>query len=197
MGGLVMDRGIFIGSLVYLSILCSACVFRNSSESGAESKNGTGSIADTKDIKSNLSRDSGNIGAVSAIEDSKSLTRGGNEGLNADVYRENVKLREANFKQQAKSLKNAYKNFFPIGAAVLPRDVTDANIASFLKTQYSSLTPANHMKPTYIQPKEGQFVWTNADLIANFAKNNGLKRRGHTLVWPQQMPKWMYQDGNK
>ncbi|MCL4640023.1 MAG: endo-1,4-beta-xylanase [Pseudosphingobacterium sp.] len=99
--------------------------------------------------------------------------------------------------QTTTSLKNVYKNYFPIGAAILPRDIENPKIATFLKEQYSSVTAANHMKPTYLQPREGVFEWKQADLIANFAKSNGMKLRGHTLVWSQQMPKWMYRDGNK
>jgi endo-1,4-beta-xylanase len=48
------------------------------------------------------------------------------------------------------------------------------------------------MKPSSIQPVEGQFNWENADKIVKFAKENGMEMRFHTLVWHQQVPNWFF-----
>jgi endo-1,4-beta-xylanase len=100
--------------------------------------------------------------------------------------------------QQTKTLKQAYANYFPIGAAIEPKDfVNNKPVTDLILREFSSITAANQMKPTYLEAKEGVFTWKNGDAVADFAMNNGLKLRGHCLVWPQQMPKWMYRDGNK
>ena len=50
------------------------------------------------------------------------------------------------------------------------------------------------MKPDSIQPSEGQFIWTNADRIVEFAKENNMQVRFHTLVWHTQVGAWFFQD---
>lgn len=100
--------------------------------------------------------------------------------------------------QQTKTLRQAYANYFPVGAAIEPKDfVNNKAVSDLIIREFSSITAANQMKPTYLEGKEGVFTWKNGDAVADFAMNNGLKLRGHCLVWPQQMPKWMYRDGNK
>ncbi|GAA4785599.1 endo-1,4-beta-xylanase [Olivibacter ginsenosidimutans] len=95
------------------------------------------------------------------------------------------------------SLKDAYRNYFPIGAAVLPNQINNSKIANLITTQFSSITAANDMKPTYLQPKEGVFNFNVGDKIVSFATKNNMKVRGHTLVWPRKMPKWFYYSQGK
>lgn len=88
----------------------------------------------------------------------------------------------------------AFAGDFDIGAAVNVRTVDSA--AALLKAQYNSLTAENEMKPVSIQPSEGTFTFDNADKIADFAAANGLKLRGHTLVWHNQTPNWFFEGKN-
>jgi GH35 family endo-1,4-beta-xylanase/enterochelin esterase-like enzyme len=50
------------------------------------------------------------------------------------------------------------------------------------------------MKPEPTEPQEGRFNWENADRIANFARQNGIKLRGHCLMWHSQIGRWMLND---
>ena len=50
------------------------------------------------------------------------------------------------------------------------------------------------MKPQPTEPAYGQFNWENADKIANFCRSNGIKLRGHCLMWHAQIGEWMYKD---
>ena len=50
------------------------------------------------------------------------------------------------------------------------------------------------MKPDGLQPIEGQFTWKDADAIVDFAEQNQMKLRGHTLVWHNQIPGWFFLD---
>jgi endo-1,4-beta-xylanase len=92
-----------------------------------------------------------------------------------------------------KGLKDYYKKYFPIGAAVSAQALkTDE--AQLILNQFNSLTAENAMKMGPIHPKENEYFWTNADSIVAFAQRNQLKLRGHTLCWHRQTPAWMFKD---
>ena len=95
---------------------------------------------------------------------------------------------------QAQGLKDAYKNYFKIGVAVNQRNVVDPVQTDLIKREFNSVTAENDMKPEPTEPKEGVFNWEGADRIANFCRQNGLKMRGHCLMWHSQIGKWMYED---
>ena len=94
----------------------------------------------------------------------------------------------------AQGLKDAYKDYFMIGVAVNQRNVTNAEQSALIKREFNSMTCENDMKPEPTEPREGQFNWENADRIANFARANGIKLRGHCLMWHSQIGSWMLGD---
>ena len=94
----------------------------------------------------------------------------------------------------AQGLKDAYKDYFTIGVAVNVRNVTDAAQMDLIKKEFNSITAENDMKVALIQPKEGEFHWENADKIANFCRQNGIRLRGHNLCWHNQFADWMFED---
>ncbi len=94
----------------------------------------------------------------------------------------------------AQGLKDAYKDYFMIGVAVNQRNVTNAQQMALIKKEFNSMTCENDMKPEPTEPREGQFNWENADRIADFARANGIKLRGHCLMWHSQIGQWMYND---
>lgn len=99
-----------------------------------------------------------------------------------------------NAHQQAPpTLKAAYKDYFPIGVAVAPRNLTGPE-AELIVQQFSSVTPENAMKMGPIHPEENRYFWKDADAIVDFAQTNGLKVRGHTLCWHSQTPRWFFTD---
>ena len=95
--------------------------------------------------------------------------------------------------ENVKGLKDYYKNYFPIGVAVTPRDLT-GDEAKLILREFNSLTPENAMKMGPIHPKENEYYWKDADSIVNFAQHHGLKVRGHNLCWHEQMPAWLFKD---
>src|SRR6187551_2266367 len=93
----------------------------------------------------------------------------------------------------AKGLKDYYKDYFLMGVAVTPRNLHGEDSA-LIVTHFNSLTAENAMKMGPIHPKENEYFWKDADEIANFAKNHGLKIRGHNLCWHSQAPAWMFKN---
>lgn len=90
-------------------------------------------------------------------------------------------------------LKDFYKDYFDIGAAIGPGN-TEGEDAEFLKNHFNSITAENVMKPGPIHPEENRYAWENADKIVDFAVANGMKVRGHTLCWHTQAAEWMFTD---
>ena len=96
---------------------------------------------------------------------------------------------------QAQGLKDVYKDYFMIGVAVNQRNVSNPEQAALVKKEFNSMTAENDMKPEPTEPREGEFNWENADRIANFARANGIKLRGHCLMWHSQIGRWMTAEG--
>lgn len=82
---------------------------------------------------------------------------------------------------------------FPVGAAV--RNATIAGVhGDLLEKHFNSLTSENDMKWDATEPSEGTFTFTSADQQVAFAEANGMRVRGHTLQWHQQVPAWVFTD---
>ena len=92
------------------------------------------------------------------------------------------------------ALKDTYKDKFMIGVAVNPRNITDSMQSALVCREFNSMTSENDMKPQPTEPAQGKFNWTGADRVANFARQNGIKLRGHCLVWHNQIGDWIYTD---
>jgi endo-1,4-beta-xylanase len=97
--------------------------------------------------------------------------------------------------QPGKGLKDYYKDYFPIGVAVNLNSLRGDDSALIMK-EFNSITPENDMKMSPIHPAENGYNWRNADVIVAFAQRNGLKIRGHNLVWhyESQTPQWIFKD---
>lgn len=89
-------------------------------------------------------------------------------------------------------LYEAFSQSFDIGAAVNTRTIQTQK--ELLAYHYNSVTPENEMKFESLHPSEEMYTFERADEIASFAKAQGMKLRGHTLVWHNQTPDWMFQD---
>jgi endo-1,4-beta-xylanase len=90
------------------------------------------------------------------------------------------------------SLAQKYAALFPIGAAVDPQSIHTH--AELLKRHFNSITTENEMKFESVHKEEGKFDYAAADQAVAFAKSNGMKIRGHALVWHRQTPDWVFSD---
>ena len=79
----------------------------------------------------------------------------------------------------------------PYGAAVRGSalGVNEAYRAA-LAARCQILVPEGEMKWADLRPERGLYQFEKADRIAEFARSNGQRLRGHTLVWYGAMPEW-------
>lgn len=93
-----------------------------------------------------------------------------------------------------KSLKEAYADYFNVGVAVNMRNISDPAQQALIAKEYNSVTAENAFKLVSTQPQEGVWTLSQADSIADFCRANGIKVRGHNLLWHTQVGDWLFYD---
>lgn len=104
-------------------------------------------------------------------------------------------------------LKTAFEPYFKIGAAISRWNLHTPAYVKLLKTQFNSFTCENDMKPMFFIDKHlcrtepekydlaPALTFENAIPYLEFAKENRIPMRGHTLVWHNQTPQWFFHKG--
>ncbi|MET0274657.1 MAG: endo-1,4-beta-xylanase [Phenylobacterium sp.] len=80
------------------------------------------------------------------------------------------------------------------GSAVsAPGGLDDARYRKLLLDECGIIVPENELKLYTIKAQQEGFAFARADRLAAFARDNGLKFRGHTLLWNRDefAPKWL------
>lgn len=104
-------------------------------------------------------------------------------------------------KEEAKNLKDAFKEDFKVGVAVNPYQLKDEQTKKIILENFNSITMENGMKPEAIldqraseNSKDGMPAINEENLeeCLSLAKDNGLVLRGHCLVWHNQTPEWFF-----
>ena len=70
---------------------------------------------------------------------------------------------------------------FNIGVAIAPEPLYYENVGK----EFNSVVATNHFKPGKLlkDPLNWEFDFSKADELLEFAESNGMRMRGHTLVW--------------
>ncbi|CAL9334315.1 endo-1,4-beta-xylanase [Streptomyces sp. enrichment culture] len=77
------------------------------------------------------------------------------------------------------------------GTAIASGKLGDSAYTTIANREFNSVTAENEMKIDATEPQRGQFNFTAADRVYNWAVQNGKQVRGHTLAWHSQQPAWM------
>lgn len=77
-----------------------------------------------------------------------------------------------------------------IGTALTTRHLQEAAYAE-KALEFNYVTPEDEMKWANTEPTRNQFRFTEADQVVDFALDNDMKVKGHTLVWYNQLPAWV------
>jgi len=70
-------------------------------------------------------------------------------------------------------------------------NVIAGSAPSDFKTYWNQVTPENAGKWGSVESTRDVMSWTGLDLAYNYAKDNDLPFKQHTLVWGQQQPGWI------
>ena len=94
------------------------------------------------------------------------------------------------------TLKDIFKDKFLIGAALNDAQCSerDQQGSTLAKTQFNTSTPENVLKWGLVHPKPGVYNFAPPDRYVDFGEKNGMVIIGHTLVWHNQIPSWVFQD---
>ncbi|PZH08781.1 1,4-beta-xylanase [Streptomyces sp. NTH33] len=77
------------------------------------------------------------------------------------------------------------------GAAVAANHLGESAYAATLDREFNQVTPENEMKWDATEGTRNTFTFGAADQIVSHAQSQGMKVRGHTLVWHSQLPSWV------
>ncbi|WP_396448635.1 endo-1,4-beta-xylanase [Actinomadura sp.] len=77
------------------------------------------------------------------------------------------------------------------GTAIASGRLNDSTYTTIANREFNMVTAENEMKIDATEPNRGQFNFSSADRIYNWAVQNGKQVRGHTLAWHSQQPGWM------
>lgn len=77
-----------------------------------------------------------------------------------------------------------------VGAALASSHINEGAYQTAAK-EHSYMTPENEMKWQNVEPQQNQFNFGSADQLVSFAQQNGIKVKGHTLVWHNQLASWV------
>jgi endo-1,4-beta-xylanase len=92
--------------------------------------------------------------------------------------------------QTLQGLAAAHGRYF--GSATDNPELSDTAYTAILGGgEFGQTTPGNSMKWDTVEPTQGTFSYTKGDAVVTFAQQHGLKVRGHTLVWHNQLPGWV------
>lgn len=98
----------------------------------------------------------------------------------------------------APALQDVFEDDFMIGAALNPSQFyqQDEGEAALVKTHFNTVTPENTMKWARIHPEPGTYDFEGADRFVEFGEEHDMFTVGHTLVWHNQTPDWVFENEN-
>ena len=98
--------------------------------------------------------------------------------------------------QERPSLKDAFKDSFVVGAAINRAQIyeEDTRGAAIVKAQFNAITPENTLKWEAVHPKPDTYDFEAPDRYVAFGEKYHMYIVGHTLIWHNQTPGWVFQD---
>jgi len=94
------------------------------------------------------------------------------------------------------TLKETFKGKFLIGAAINQMQFSgqDERSADLVRVQFNSITPENILKWESVHPQADKYNFDGPDKYVAFGEMNQMTIIGHTLVWHNQTPKWVFKN---
>ena len=101
-------------------------------------------------------------------------------------------------RQQESALNVAFKNSFMVGAAINQNQFSerDPRGVTIITTQFNSITAENALKWESVHPEPGKYNFEGPDRYVAFGEKYHMFIVGHTLVWHNQTPRWVFEDAS-
>lgn len=95
------------------------------------------------------------------------------------------------------SLKKVFKNDFYIGAALNGNQVSgkDPKATAITEQHFNSISPENLLKWESVHPAPDKYNFAPVDAYVAFGDKHDMFIIGHNLVWHNQTPDWVFEDG--
>ncbi|MEY9840100.1 endo-1,4-beta-xylanase [Streptacidiphilus sp. EB103A] len=77
------------------------------------------------------------------------------------------------------------------GTALTQSNLSNSTLTAVASSQFDMVTPGNEMKWDTTEPSNGTYNFAPGDAIVSYAQANGMRVRGHNLVWHSQLPSWV------
>ena len=77
------------------------------------------------------------------------------------------------------------------GTALTQSNLSNSTLTAVASAQFDMVTPGNEMKWDTTEPSNGTYNFAPGDQIVSYAQTNGMRVRGHNLVWHSQLPSWV------
>lgn len=110
--------------------------------------------------------------------------------------------------QNIASLKDVFNNYFKVGGAATASELAPAPAKDLILKHYDCLTFGNELKPDSVLDYNATIAYMEdtddqvnpqvnlraARTLLEFAEENNIPVRGHTLVWHNQTPDWFFRE---
>jgi endo-1,4-beta-xylanase len=93
-------------------------------------------------------------------------------------------------------LKDVFAGKFRVGVALGTEQVmgNEPESLALVQRHYNTITPENLLKWESVHPQPDQYNFEPVDRYVEFGEKNGMFIVGHTLVWHNQTPDWVFED---
>lgn len=127
----------------------------------------------------------------------KMFTRGVSWGALLAVLAAGVAVDfRSNARARPLALKDVFKDDFLIGAALNQTQFTerDSRGLPIIVGHFNSITPENVLKWEWVHPRLNSYSFEAPDAYVAFGEKHRMFIVGHTLIWHNQTPRWVFQD---
>lgn len=97
------------------------------------------------------------------------------------------------WRMRMETLKEKYAPYFKIGTAFEGGDLKNGEL---IAKHFNSMTCANAMKFGSLTREPGVYDFEPADRLVEFARKNNMAIHGHTLVWHNQTPDYIFENAS-